>query len=248
VKKDHDWVRLAIIYLGLFGAALAIAGMMIALPAQATGTCGPGTGSESAAIAFFDPVTIGAQAEPPTSDQAARTQWTTFVHGCQSAADTRMLITLPLLAVSVGLVILGVILILRRNRRRVGSGPGRWNSARAMVASGSGNSLADPDFAPSFGETHAALSRPAMRSATALATRPRTTDTDTDTDTDTAKDTATDTERESTPATAVDQSGAPDPEPAAPESELTPIELGPATTEPESGAIGLGRAPEQSGE
>ena len=111
-----------------------------------------------------------------------------------------------------------------------------------MVASGSGNSLADPDFAPSFGETHAALSRPAMRSATALATRPRTTDTDTATDTD------TDTERESTPATAVDQSGAPDPEPAAPESELTPIELGPATTEPESGAIGLGRAPEQSGE
>ena len=231
MKKDHDWPRLTIIYLGLFGAALAIAGMMIALPAQAIGTCGPGSGSESAAIAFFDPITIGAQPEPPASNPAGRAEWRTFVHGCQSAADTRMFITLPLLAVSVGLVILGVVLILRRNRRRNTSGSGRWTSGRAMTASGSGGSHPDPAYAPSFGETHAALARPATGTATALATRPKTTEPESEEATDPS----------------ADGTEIPDSEPSSAESEITPIELGPASIGPEAAPIELGPTSDQPG-
>jgi hypothetical protein len=164
VRDDRRWPKLLLIYAGLFGAALAIASMMISLPVQATGTCGPGRGSEAAAIAFFDPVTIGAGAEPPASNQAEHAVWATFVHGCQSAADTRMLVALPLLVVSLGLVALGIVLLVRQDRRRsrpaaaslgTGSGWGPPSPALAGVGAPTGG-------APSLAEAQSALSRPSV--------------------------------------------------------------------------------------
>jgi hypothetical protein len=166
VRDDRRWPKLILIYAGLFGAALAIASMMISLPAQATGTCGPGRGSEAAAIAFFDPVTIGAGAEPAASNLAAHDQWTTFVHGCQSAADTRMLVALPLLVVSLGLIALGVVLLVRMDRRRtrpraVGLSSGSGWGPPPPVLAGVG-SPAHGGGSPSLAETHWSLSRPAV--------------------------------------------------------------------------------------
>ena len=61
-RRTVGW---AFVLLGLFGAAFAVAGLFAALPAPAVGgTCGPGKSSESAIVAFFDPVSIGAGAEP----------------------------------------------------------------------------------------------------------------------------------------------------------------------------------------
>jgi hypothetical protein len=165
MRDDRRWTKLILIYAGLFGAALAIAAMSIGLPAQATGTCGPGQGSEAAAIAFFDPVTIGAGAEPPASNQAEHTVWANFVHGCQSAADTRMLVALPLLVISLGLVVLGVVLLVRKDRRRdtpaapsLGTGSG-WGTPSPPEMAGVG-SPSSGGGSPSLAGTHWSLSRP----------------------------------------------------------------------------------------
>lgn len=112
------WARLLLISLGIFGMALAITGLMDGLPKPAAGgTCGPGAGSEAAAIAFFDPVTIGAGQKPPASDHAARADWNKFVHDCQTAADDRVAAALPTLVVSAGILVAG-LLIGRRARKR----------------------------------------------------------------------------------------------------------------------------------
>lgn len=97
-------------YGALVLAALALAGAIVIallpLPKPAAGgTCGPGRGSESAIEAFFDPVTIGAGAEPTPSQsdpvEAARFyQWQAFVGQCQSAANGRMVDALALLIVA----------------------------------------------------------------------------------------------------------------------------------------------------
>ncbi|HVB93631.1 MAG TPA: hypothetical protein VND67_04870 [Acidimicrobiales bacterium] len=115
---------LAIVFLGLLGAAFAVTGLLIGLPAPAAGgTCGPGLGSEPAIIAIFDPVTIGAGPEPAATDSAARNQWTSFVDECQTAADDRAWAAFPILVVSSGIAIIGFVAFRRRSGGRIGSTP-----------------------------------------------------------------------------------------------------------------------------
>ena len=106
--------------LGLLGAAFAITGLLVALPPVTGGTCGPGQGSEAPIVALFDPVTIGAGPEPPKSDAAGRTQWSAFVHACQSATDDRAVIAFPILVASLGIALIGAVVVGRKSRR-----PGR---------------------------------------------------------------------------------------------------------------------------
>lgn len=114
------WTRLVLVILGLFGAAFAITGLLVALPSPSVGgTCGPGKGSEAAIVAIFDPNTIGAGPEPAATDTAARAQWSAFVHECQTAADNRALAAFPILVVSVGVAVIGALVVGRRGRHRV---------------------------------------------------------------------------------------------------------------------------------
>jgi len=95
----------------LLGAAAVVA--FYPLPAPAVGgTCGPGTSSEAAAAAFFNPGSIGAGPEP-TVASGQRGQWQAFVDQCQTSADTRMAIALALVvgAFAVGF---GLPLVARR--------------------------------------------------------------------------------------------------------------------------------------
>ncbi len=118
-------IGIVLVFLGLFGVAVAVTGMTSPLPAPAVGgTCGPGQGSEAAIVAFMDPVTIGAGPEPPVSQARNRTQWSAFVAACQSAADQRAEITLPTLMASTALLVVGTVVLWRRSRRPTGSGPG----------------------------------------------------------------------------------------------------------------------------
>ncbi|HUO47775.1 MAG TPA: DUF2510 domain-containing protein [Acidimicrobiales bacterium] len=95
----------------LLGAAAVVAFYPLPAPA-AGGTCGPGASSEAAAAAFFNPGSIGAGAEP-TQASGNRGQWQAFVDQCQTAADTRMVVTLALVlgAFAVGF---GLPLVTRR--------------------------------------------------------------------------------------------------------------------------------------
>jgi hypothetical protein len=147
VEHDPIWRKLAFVYLGLFGAAVAVAGLLAPLPLPAAGgTCGPGQGSETAAEALLDPVSIGAQAEPPASETADRAQWVAFVHDCQTAADHRGLVTVPLFVVSVGVAVVGTVVVERRSRRRAarrdrwtgGTGPGTPSVLTPPVLAGFG--------------------------------------------------------------------------------------------------------------
>ena len=116
--------RLVLVFLGLFGAVFAVTGLLVGLPPPAAGgTCGPGQGSEAAIVAFFDPITIGAGPEPPTTDVAGRSQWRAFVDQCQTSADNRVLAAFPILVVSAGIVILGLLLFRRRSGGRVDRHP-----------------------------------------------------------------------------------------------------------------------------
>ncbi len=83
-------------------AALAVAGavviVLLPLPKPAAGgTCGPGKGSETALEAFFNPVSIGAGAEPPAQATTANLDWQAFVGQCQAATNGRMVDALALL-------------------------------------------------------------------------------------------------------------------------------------------------------
>lgn len=123
-SRARTGTSLVLVFLGLLGAAFAITGLLIALPPPAAGgTCGPGQGSEAAIIAFFDPVTIGAGPEPPTTNAAARAQWRAFVDQCQTSADNRALAAFPILVVSTGIVVLGLLLFRRRSGGRVDRHP-----------------------------------------------------------------------------------------------------------------------------
>jgi hypothetical protein len=114
----------ACVCLGVFGAAFAVTGLLTALPPPAAGgTCGPGQGSEAAIVAIFDPITIGAGPKPPATNPSARSQWSAFVHDCQTAADHRALATFPILLVSIALVIIGPLVWRRSSRRRGNSTP-----------------------------------------------------------------------------------------------------------------------------
>jgi len=121
----HRTVRVALGVLAavvLAGAALVI---FTPLPAPAAGgTCGPSTGSETAAQAFFEPHSIGAGPRPRAGTQA-RAEWDAFVQQCQSAADVRMgtSLGLVLLAVLLGVIAPGVVGRVMSSRPTAPAGP-----------------------------------------------------------------------------------------------------------------------------
>jgi len=122
--SSRSWIRLAFAFLAVFGVAFAITGMLVALPKPAAGgTCGPGTGSEAAVQALFDPGSIGAGPEPPASDSAGRTQWQAFVDECQTTTDDRAIAALVILVLSIGIGIAGPTLVAGRRRRTVSEPP-----------------------------------------------------------------------------------------------------------------------------
>ena len=118
-------MALLLVCLGLFGLAVAVTGLWTALPPPAVGgTCGPGLGtSETAVEALVDPASIGAGPEPAAVNTAARANWSQFVHECQSATNDRALATLPVLIVSAGITVVGVLLLRRRTGRRAEPAP-----------------------------------------------------------------------------------------------------------------------------
>jgi hypothetical protein len=110
--------RLALAFVGLFGIAFAIAGLLVGLPKPAVGgTCGPGTSSESSIVAFFDPGSIGAGAEPAATNATDRADWLAFVGECQASADSRVLGTFAILIVAIGIATVGLALALGETRK-----------------------------------------------------------------------------------------------------------------------------------
>jgi hypothetical protein len=123
--STHRWIGATLALLGVVGVAIAVTAVLTALPAPAAGgTCGPGRGSESAIVAFFDPGSIGAGAEPPAANTTSHAQWLAFVAECQSATDARVLAGLAVLVLSL-LLVLGGLLIIRRGSKRapIAAGP-----------------------------------------------------------------------------------------------------------------------------
>jgi hypothetical protein len=110
-------IGLALIFVGLFGAAFAISGLLAGLPRPAVGgSCGPGKTSESSIVALFDPVTIGAGQEPPAANATDRADWMAFVGECQASADSRVLATFLILTVSVGVALAGAMVLRKESR------------------------------------------------------------------------------------------------------------------------------------
>jgi len=125
--KEHDvrdaavrlWIRLGFAIVGIFGIAVAISAVVVNLPAPGVGgTCGPGTGSEAPIVAFFNPASIGAGIEPPTASALAHSLWLAFVGECQSSTDSRILIGLAVLVLSVAFALLGPYLLFKLVRPR----------------------------------------------------------------------------------------------------------------------------------
>ncbi len=111
-------IRLLLVAIGVFGAAFAISGLLIALPKPAVGgTCGPGTASESPIVAVLDPVSIGAGTEPPAGDTSSYDKWLAFVGECQASADGTVLAASVVLVLSIGIAVWGPRLVLGRRRR-----------------------------------------------------------------------------------------------------------------------------------
>ena len=122
--SSRSWIRLAFAFLGLFGMAFAVTGMLVGLPKPAAGgTCGPGAGSEAAIQALFDPASIGAGPEPPASNSAARQQWQAFVDECQTTTDDRAIAALVIFLISIGVGVAGPTLVTGRKRRAPSSPP-----------------------------------------------------------------------------------------------------------------------------
>lgn len=118
-------LALLFVFIGFFGVAFAVAGVLIPLPVPAAGgTCGPSTASEAPITAFFDPGSIGAGPEPKPSDLAGRQQWTAFVSDCQSSTDHRVGAATVILAASLAVGIVGPMLVLRKKRK---GGPPVWS-------------------------------------------------------------------------------------------------------------------------
>ncbi len=120
-RSEVSWAALILIFVGLFGVAVALTALWSELPAPAAGgTCGPGRGSETAIEALVDPGSIGAGAEPPVTRAAARAQWNHFVNECQTATNDRALLAFPLLVVSAGVAVVGFVFLRRRGGRTAG--------------------------------------------------------------------------------------------------------------------------------
>jgi hypothetical protein len=131
------WVVCLVLGVVLLGLATTVA--VVPLPAPAAGgTCGPGASSESAIVAFFDPVSIGAGPEPAPAS-ATRPQWEAFVNECQSASDTRMTVA--------GAVVLGFLLVVFGIPSTVRRYGGRIPAAPAAAPAGWYPDPADPRLA-----------------------------------------------------------------------------------------------------
>jgi hypothetical protein len=115
---------LLFVFLGLFGLAFAITGLLVALPKPAVGgTCGPGKSSESSIVAFFDPGTIGAGAEPATTHATDRADWMAFVGECQASTDGRVLATFAIMVAALAVGLAGSALLFPRNYGEVTTQP-----------------------------------------------------------------------------------------------------------------------------
>ena len=109
---------MALVCVGVFGAAFAVTGALAALPPPAVGgTCGPGHGSEAAIKAIFLPGSIGAGPEPAASNISGRQSWLAFVDECQSAADHRGVTILVIGVAAIGVAVLGLVLVFRSRRQ-----------------------------------------------------------------------------------------------------------------------------------
>ena len=130
-RSEISWAALLLIFVGLFGVAVALTALWSELPAPAAGgTCGPGRGSETAIEALVDPGSIGAGAEPPATRAAARAQWNQFVNECQTATNDRALLAIPVLVVAAGITVVGFVLLRRRGNRsadRASTTGQRWS-------------------------------------------------------------------------------------------------------------------------
>lgn len=119
-------IRLIFLCIGIFGAAFAVTGVLVALPAPAAGgTCGPGKGSEAPIVALFDPHSIGAGPEPAVTNTAAREDWLAFVGECQASTDDRAIAASIIFLLSIGIAVVGPLLVLRRRRQPTDS-PVPW--------------------------------------------------------------------------------------------------------------------------
>ncbi len=111
-------------FLGLFGAAFAISGLLVALPKPAVGgTCGPGKSSESAIVALFNPGSIGAGPEPSSTSATNRADWMAFVGECQASADGRVLAAVVIFVVSLTVALIGTALVLRSRKPPLPAAP-----------------------------------------------------------------------------------------------------------------------------
>jgi hypothetical protein len=109
--------QLALVFLGLFGVAFAISGVFVSLPKPSVGvSCGPGSSSEPAIVALFDPGSIGAGPEPSVTSTADRANWLAFVGQCQASADGRVLANFFILTISLGVALAGTALVLKARR------------------------------------------------------------------------------------------------------------------------------------
>ena len=117
-------VRVILAFLAVLAVAGAIVVAILPLPSPAAGgSCGQGSSSEPAIVAFFAPNTIGAGPKPPASDPTAQSQWGTFVAECQSSTDSRMTIAGVLLVLSAFLAFFAPILLRRFLAVDAGTGP-----------------------------------------------------------------------------------------------------------------------------
>jgi hypothetical protein len=97
---------LQVVCLALAGLAVIGAIVIVVLPLPkpaAGGTCGPGTGSESAIEAFFNPVSIGAGSKSTAAGvegELENLDRLAFIGECQASTDGRMVDALALLIVA----------------------------------------------------------------------------------------------------------------------------------------------------
>ena len=112
---------IVLVFLGCFGVAYGVTGMLTALPAPAIGgTCGPSTASETALQALTEPGSIGAGPQPPKSNVTAHRQWQTFIDQCQDLADRRGLASLAIVVISISVAGAGLFWIYRKRQGEEG--------------------------------------------------------------------------------------------------------------------------------
>ncbi len=150
-RSEVSWAALILIFVGLFGVAVALTALWSELPPpSAGGTCGPGRGSETAIEALVNPGSIGAGAEPPATRAAARAQWSQFVNECQTATNDRALLAFPVLVVSAGIAVVGLVLLRRRGGPSTGGTPAedrRWSPPPDTLFAGTSPLVAPPPAA-----------------------------------------------------------------------------------------------------